>query len=95
MAVVNRKEILNRIYTTYDLADPTGRNSAKQREIFDNCDSDYLKKLATPKTNGKQLSTAKIARIKSMKNSGYTMQEIADDLGVSTSTVSRALKGEL
>lgn len=70
-------------------------SATKQREIFDNCDSDYLKKLATPKINGKQLTTAKIARIKSMKNSGYTMQEIADDLGVSTSTVSRALKGEL
>ena len=67
----------------------------KQREIFDNCDSDLLRQLATPKTNKKVLSTAKIARIKSMKNSGYTMQEIADELGVSTSTVSNALNGRL
>lgn len=48
MAVINRKEILNIIYTTYDLADPTGRNSAKQREIFDNMSDkefeDFMKK---------------------------------------------------
>lgn len=66
-------------------------SSSKQREIFDNCDSDLLKKLATPKesqisglTNGQKM------RIKAMKASGsYTIAEIADELGVSTSTVTR------
>lgn len=67
----------------------------KQREIFDNCDADILRQLAMPKTNKKVLSTAKVARIKSMKNAGYTMQEIADELGVSTSTVSNAINGRL
>lgn len=67
----------------------------KQREIFDNCDSDLLRQLATPKTNQKVLSKAKIARIKSMKTAGYTMQEIADEIGVSTSTVSKAINGKL
>lgn len=36
MVVTNREQILDIIYTTYDKADPTGRNSAKMREMFDN-----------------------------------------------------------
>lgn len=66
-------------------------SSTKQREIFDNCDSDLLKKLATPKadrTSG--LTNAQKIRIKAMKSSGsYTIAEIADELGISTSTVSK------
>lgn len=68
---------------------------SKQREIFDNCDSDLLKQLATPKENKQVLTSAKIAKVKAMKNSGYTMQEIADEIGCSTSTVSKAINGKL
>lgn len=65
----------------------------KQKEIFDNCDSDLLKQLATPKNNNVTLTSAKIAKIKAMKASNYTMAEIAKELGVSTSTVSKAING--
>lgn len=66
---------------------------SKQREIFDNCDSDQLRKLASPNTSKTALNSAKIAKIKAMKSSGYTMAEIADELNISTSTVSKAING--
>ena len=59
-------------------------------QIIDNSDQDRLKKLATPRAN-EGLSDARIARIAAMANSGYTNAEIADQLGVSTSTVSKYL----
>ncbi len=51
---------------------------------------DLLRERATPRTN-KTLSSAKVSQIQTMANSGYTNQEIADRLGVSTSTVSKYL----
>lgn len=59
-------------------------------QIIDNSDQDRLKKLATPRAN-EGLSDARIARIAAMSNSGYTNKEIADQLGVSASTVSKYL----
>lgn len=70
-------------------------SSTKQKEIFDNCDSDELKRIFTPKSSNTLLSNAKISQIKAMKASGYTMTDIADKLGVSTSTVSKAINGTL
>ena len=70
-------------------------SSEKLKSIFDNCDSDELKNLATPKRDGRsRLSTAEIALIKSMRGSGavkYTLEQIAEQVGVSTSTVSAIL----
>ena len=68
-------------------------SSSKQREIFDNCDSDQLKRLATPKADrSASLSNSQIARIKAMKANGYyTLADIAKEIGVSTSTVSRII----
>jgi DNA-binding CsgD family transcriptional regulator len=68
-------------------------SSSKQREIFDNCDSDYLKKLATPKASATSgLTSGQKMRIKAMKASGsYTMAEIAQELGISASTVSKVI----
>ena len=68
-------------------------SSNKQRQIFNNTDPDKLKKLATPH-NSPELGAAKQARIKAMSTSGYTTSEIADALGVSSSTVSKYLKGD-
>lgn len=51
-------------------------------------DSDDLRKRATPRAS-RELSSSKQALIFSMKNSGYTNQEIADRLGVSTSTINK------
>ena len=61
------------------------------KKILDNTDVDNLRERATPRTS-KELTQAKAARIKAMSSS-YTIQQIADKLGVSTSTVSKYLKG--
>ena len=64
----------------------------KLKKILDNADVDKLRERATPKSTT-TLSTAKINRIKALSNSNYTLNEIANKLGVSTSTVSKYLKG--
>lgn len=60
----------------------------KQVQIFNNTDTDRLKKLATPR-DSKTLTNAKLNRAKAMLNAGYTQAEIADQLGVSTSLISQ------
>ena len=64
----------------------------KLKQILDNTDVDNLRQRATPRATT-SLSTAKIAKAKAMHSSNYTLVEIAKALGVSTSTVSNALKG--
>lgn len=64
----------------------------KLNKILANTDIDVLRERATPRTTS-TLSTAKINRIKSMNASNYTLSEIANKLGVSTSTVANYLKG--
>lgn len=59
--------------------------------ILKNTDSDALKQRATPRTTT-TLSTAKIARMDALRNSGYTTSMIAEALGVSSSTVTKYLK---
>jgi len=65
----------------------------KLMQILNNVDIDDLRQRATPKTTT-SLSTAKINRISSMKASGYTTKDIANALGVSTSTVLKYMKGK-
>lgn len=64
----------------------------KLKLILNNTDIDKLRERATPRSTS-SLSTAKINRIKAMSASNYTLNEIAKALGVSTSTVSKYLKG--
>ena len=48
---------------------------------------------ATPRTSSSSLSSSQVSLIKTMSSSGmYTQKEIADRLGVSTSTVSSVLR---
>lgn len=65
----------------------------KLKRILNNTDTDKLRERATPKSSVTQLSAAKISRIKAMSNSNFTLEEIAKALGLSTSTVSKYLKG--
>ena len=65
----------------------------KLMQILNNADIDDLRQRATPK-NTTSLSTAKINKISSMNASGYSTAEIADALGISTTTVSKYLKGK-
>ena len=62
------------------------------KKILNNADADDLRQRATPKSST-TLSRSKISRIKSLSASNYTLSEIAAKLGVSTSTVSKYLKG--
>jgi len=57
-------------------------------KILQNADVDSLRSKATPRSSN-TLSSAKLSLLQSMKNSGYTNQEIAERLGVSASTVAR------
>ena len=61
------------------------------KEILEHADLDVLRERATPR-NSKSLSTNQINRINSMRNSGLTISQIANALGVSTSTVSNYIK---
>jgi hypothetical protein len=62
------------------------------KQILNNADTDKLRQRATPRSTT-QLSPAKISKIKAYNESNYTIKEIADKLGVPTSTVSKYLKG--
>lgn len=64
----------------------------KLTQILRYSDVDELRQRATPRTTT-QLSTAKINKAKAMSASGFTLAEIAESLGVSTSSVSKYLKG--
>lgn len=59
-------------------------------EILANADLDRVKELATPRTE-QSMSTAKIARARSMLELGYTQADIADQLGVSISTLNATI----
>lgn len=66
----------------------------KLKRILANADTDDLRQRATPRTS-KTISAAKGTRIRNMAASGnYTMAEIAAQLGVSTTTIQKYLKGE-
>ena len=55
-------------------------------QILNNTDIDKIRERATPRART-ELSAAKTARIKALKASGYTIDEIAKAVGVSSSTV--------
>lgn len=58
----------------------------KLKTIINNADMDKVKQLAMPRST-KELSQAKINHIATLKASGYTNAQIAQKLGVSTSTI--------
>lgn len=62
------------------------------QRILKNADVDKLRAKATPRATS-TLSTAKVNKIKQLSKSNYTLSQIADMMGVSTSTVSKYLKG--
>ena len=67
-------------------------SDSKLSSILRYTDTATIRQKATPKSTTK-LSTAQVSRIKSLANSGYTNQEIADIMGKSTSTISSYLRG--
>ena len=66
-------------------------SESKLVRILNNADIDELRERAMPKRTS-TLSVAQKNRIKALSASNYTLAEIANKLGVSTSTVSKYLK---
>ncbi len=60
------------------------------KEILNNSDSDKIKQLATPRKE-MLMTSSKVSRAKAMLANGSTVAEVADRLGVSISTINRAL----
>ena len=65
-------------------------SESKLIQILNNTDIDTIRQRATPRTTT-QMSTAKVSRMKAMRASGYTTAQIAEQMGISTSTVSKYL----
>lgn len=65
-------------------------SDSKLEEILRYADGDAVVRRALPRTTT-TLSTAKVSKLKAMKNSGYTIAQIAESLRVSSSTVSKYL----
>ena len=62
------------------------------KKILNNTDIDKLRERATPKLTNTP-SPAQINRVKALSASNYTLDEIAKKTGLSTSTISKYLKG--
>ena len=67
-------------------------SDSKLQSILNNTDLDKIKKLATPRTKS-EISTTKKLRIEAMLAEGWTQAQIADQLGISVSTVINVSKG--
>lgn len=63
-------------------------SDSKAADIFRYADPDILKQKAMPRQTT-QLSQVKVNKLNAMLNSGYTIAQIAEALGVSTSAVSK------
>lgn len=67
--------------------------STKISDLFSLMDVDVVREYATPKEYTSKLSRSEIAYAKSLLNSGnYSTKEIADSLGISVSTLYRAIE---
>ena len=64
----------------------------KLKKILNNSDPDTLRERAMPKATN-TLNTAQINRIKAMNMSNFTLNQIAEKMNLSPSTVSKYLKG--
>lgn len=64
----------------------------KLKSIVQNSDLDVLKQLAMPREM-RGVTPAQESRIKVLESRGYTLAEIADAVGVSTSTITNVLQG--
>lgn len=68
-------------------------SDSKLEKILKYTDSEVVREKASPRTKPSP-SPAKTSKMRSMYNSGYTIAEIAEALGYSTTTVSNMLKGK-
>ena len=85
-----KKQTINITDKEWEAIQAGAISSNKLTQIVGNADLDILKQLAMPRTT-KGMTTAKVSRAKSMLARGYTYAEVADALGVSTSTIQNAI----
>ena len=64
----------------------------KLKKILNNSDVDALRQRATPRQTN-TITNVQANRIKALSKSNYTLAEIAKKTGLSTSTISKYLKG--
>ena len=67
-------------------------SETKLKDILKNSDMDIIKQYATPRKNVKDINSSMQARIKRMRANDIPISEIAEQLNISTSTVSKYAK---
>ena len=86
-----KKEQIDITDKEWDAIQAGAVSDTKVQDILANTDIDKLRERAMPRTT-KGMTDSKVQRAESMLNRGFSWDEIASALGVSVSTVQRALK---
>lgn len=92
-SVSRRKRSINITDKEWEAIQAGAISNKKLKDILDNSDPDALRQRAMPKPSNK-LSTAQVNRIKRLADSNFTLTQIAEKMGISSTTVSNYLKGE-
>lgn len=88
-----KKDLVNITDREWEAIQSRAVSSSMLTEILNNTDQDAFKQRATPRGSTNGLTNPQINLAKSMYSSGmYTLAEIAERLGVSPTTISRAIK---
>lgn len=88
-----KKELIEITDKEWEAIQANAISTNKLSQILNNTDQEAFKKRATPRSSNVELTPNQIKLIKSMSKSGmYTQSDIADALGVSTSTVSNVIR---
>lgn len=87
-----RKERIDITPLEWEAIQAGGVSNKFLEDIIRNTDSSIIKEYATPRSVA-AMPPSKVSRARSMLNMGYTQAEVAEALGVSTSTLSSALNG--
>ena len=99
-ALVNARNAVSAKRTTIDMTDREWEaiqkgaiSENKLYQIIKHVDKDDLRQRATPRATT-SITVAKKNHIKALSNSGHTNEEIAELLGVSSTTVSKCISGK-
>ncbi len=91
-SVSRRKRNINISDKEWEAIQAGAISENKLKKILDNSDPDILRERAMPKQQ-RGLTNAQINRIKAMSASNFSIAQIAEKMGISTSSVSKILKG--
>lgn len=88
LAVGAKKESIKITDKEWEAIQARAISPTKLSQILNNCDMDAVRKLSNPKATS-TISQAKQARIEALSARGFTIEEISNIVGVSSSTVSK------